>query len=227
MLEYVSLNNCFQIVDETIDILAKVSSGIRSLNISGCPKLKGNFVLRLTNLKRLRTLLMAECDSLIAVSLHNFAQSCPLTLEVIDLSSTNGVVSRVTDDVIVLLSLRLGPNLTKLSLNNCLALTDRSMFELGKNCPNLTHLYLALSAENPDDQYSISDRGIGALAKNGKLLVLDISYRTRITERTLSSLFRCTELKTLTIEGCKKITTAQREKFSAQFPSVIILPFGA
>jgi hypothetical protein len=48
-------------------------------------------------LKRLRTLLMAECDGMTVASLQHFAQTCPISLEVVDLSSSLST-TRVTYD---------------------------------------------------------------------------------------------------------------------------------
>uniref|UniRef100_A0A1J3IH99 F-box/LRR-repeat protein 3 n=1 Tax=Noccaea caerulescens TaxID=107243 RepID=A0A1J3IH99_NOCCA len=169
---------------------------LSSLDLSVCPKLDDDVVLRLAlddtvSTSRLRSLNLSRATGIRARGIDTLARSCQ-SLERVDVSHCWGFGDREAA------ALSAAAGLKELRMDKCLSLSDVGLAWIVVGCSKLNKISLKWCME-------ISDLGIDLLCKKCKdLKSLDVSY-LKITNDSIRSIALLPKLEVLDMVSCSLI----------------------
>ncbi|ESQ32218.1 hypothetical protein EUTSA_v10003812mg [Eutrema salsugineum] len=184
---------------------------LSSLDLSVCPKLDDDVVLRLAldaavSTSRLRSLNLSRATAVRARGLETLARLCH-ALERVDVSHCWGFGDREAAALSVAAGLR------ELTMDKCLGLSDVGLARIVVGCSNLSKISLKWCME-------ISDLGIDLLCKKCKnLKSLDVSY-LKITNDSIRSIALLQKLEVLDMVSCPLIDDAGLQFLENGSPSL-------
>lgn len=176
--------------DPEVLAIARLGS-LKELSISGCDKVTDRSVAELGQLSSLEDLDLSFCNQITSTSLAALAKLPELR------SITLNWCYGITDSGLI--ALGRCRSLQSISLWSCEEITDAAVEALG-SLPNLKNLELPEFAV-------ITDRALLALsAKAKKLESLRLDHLADISDQGVTRLKALEHLRSLTINGCAKIT---------------------
>jgi hypothetical protein len=142
-LRRLSLLGCWQVDGSLLRLMALDGpERLRALNLSGCHEIEDSSVASLargTPMRGLRHLALARCDRVTDAGMLPIVST--MRLHSLDVSSARFAPTRgITDATILKLAQVSGSVLRALHLNGCEGVTDVSLFEVAKCCPQLVTL---------------------------------------------------------------------------------------
>ncbi|KAM6097267.1 LOW QUALITY PROTEIN: F-box and leucine-rich repeat protein 13 [Chlamydotis macqueenii] len=169
---YISTGNN-QITDLSFKLMSKCCPYIWHVHMADCQKITDADLKMISPLKHILALNVADCVS--DGGVRPFAQGSS------------------------------GAKLRELNLTNCILVTDASVTEIAQRCHELTYLNLCY-CEN------VTDAGIEALGNTPSLISIDISG-TSISDTGLRALGRHGKIKELSISRCKNSSDTEIQEF--------------
>ena len=185
------------ITDSTIISIATYCTGLRSLSLQKCFRLKDASVSLLTKTcHRLQWLNISQCRNLTDISIISLSLYCT-QLVVLDVSGIP-----LTDDSILSISTHCS-KLQIINFSECRKLTDISIISISTYCKELQSLDLS-SCEK------ISDTCIIYISTHSLMLrSLDVSFCINLTDHGILTMIRTSiNLQSLAIQGCSGISDA-------------------
>ncbi|MCE5295212.1 MAG: hypothetical protein LLF94_11470 [Chlamydiales bacterium] len=169
------------------------------------------FIPALLGKSDLHSLRVSDCRGFDDWTLQNLATSCPnlLRLTLLTLSITDeGICNLVTKC----------KQLEVLNLDWCYNLSSRTMYAIGKHCPNLREFSISQCSEYTVDGFK------AMLAGCPNLKVLELWSCKTVDDEWIDALCnsKC-ELVTLDIFRCHKVTDAAISRLKARFPSLNLI----
>ncbi|KFK26555.1 hypothetical protein AALP_AA8G263800 [Arabis alpina] len=196
---------------EFLPLLLLKYPNLSSLDLSVCPKLDDDVVLRLAHdgavsTSRLRSLNLSRATAIRARGLETLARICH-ALERVDVSHCFGFGDREAA------ALSAAAGLRDLRMDKCLSLSDVGLARIVLGCSKLNKVSLKWCME-------ISDLGIDLLCKKCKdLKSLDVSY-LKITNDSIRSISLLPKLEVLDMVSCPLIDDAGLELLENASPSL-------
>ena len=202
------LYNCWQIETENVlDIVNIGHPNLQYIDLSFCHKITAPALAALASIPRLKSLRIAACDQLSGPAFLQFVKNCSTELEELDISNRHGTTHGITDTAVVLLTKRCRYYLRILNLDNCVNISDTSLFAIAKNCSSLEQLHIARPLDY-SNKTLITDKGICAVAKaaisSSRLHTLNLSQCRGVSETSISALAKLISLRLLIIKGINK-----------------------
>jgi tetratricopeptide (TPR) repeat protein len=194
-LRRLSLLGCWQVDSSLLRLMALDGpERLRMLNLSGCHEIEDSSVASLAQgmpMRGLRHLALARCDRITDAGMLPIVSM--MRLHSLDVSSARFAPTRgITDVTITKLAHVSGALLRSLLLNGCEGVTDASLAELGKCCPQLSVLEI--------EHFNVM-RAEGSGASGGGNSPATPS-RARITEKgVLALLKQATRLRYVNARG--------------------------
>lgn len=185
------------ITDSTITSIATCCTGLRSLSLQKCFRVRDISMSLLTKACRcLQWLNISQCRNLTDISIISLSLYCT-QLVVLDVSGIP-----ITDDSILSISAHCF-KLQIINFSECRKLTDVSIISISTHCKGLQSLDLS-SCEK------ISDACIIFLSTHSLMLrSLDVSFCIDITDHGILTMIRTSiSLQSLAIQGCTGISDA-------------------
>lgn len=211
-LNSINLSFCKLFTDSGLSALANSYPGLTSLNLEGCTQLSDEGLINLANYcPGLSSLNLSKCQGISEIGLFFLAESCR-GLTSLNLANCSGInVKNLTGDfksfpkltylnlslneltdTILMLFVKLCPELISVDLLSTSNLTDTGVIALAKSCPKLTSLNL-LGCTN------ITESGLNAIAQFcSGLTSLSLDGGNKFTETSLSTIGKlCSGLTSL------------------------------
>ncbi|XP_064905209.1 F-box and leucine-rich repeat protein 13 isoform X2 [Columba livia] len=157
-----------QITDLSFKLMSKCCPYIRHIHVADCHQITDAGLSMISPLKHILVLNVADCIRISDGGVRPFVQGSS------------------------------GTKLRELNLTNCIRVTDASVTEIAQRCHELTYLNLRY-CEN------VTDAGIEALGNISSLISLDVSG-TSISDMGLRALGRQGKIKELSLSECKNIS---------------------
>ncbi|XP_074726008.1 F-box and leucine-rich repeat protein 13 [Strix uralensis] len=164
----VSIEGNSKITDLSFKFMSKYCPYIRHIHMADCQKITDAGLEMISPLKHILVLNVADCIRISDGGVRPFVQGSS------------------------------GTKLRELNLTNCIRVTDASVTEIAQRCHELTYLNLRY-CEN------VTDAGIEALGNMSSLISIDLSG-TSISDMGLKALGRLGKIKELSISECKNIS---------------------
>ncbi|NXC42011.1 DRC6 protein, partial [Penelope pileata] len=164
-----------RITDLSFKLMSKFCPYIRHIHIAGCQKITDIGLKMISQLKYILVLNVADCFRI----------------------SDGGVQLFVRGSS--------GAKLRELNLTNCIHVTDASVTEIAQRCHQLAYLNLH-HCEN------VTDAGIEALGNMSSLMSIDVSG-TSISDVGLKALGRRGKIKQLSLSECKNVSDTGIQEF--------------
>ncbi|XP_026723811.1 dynein regulatory complex subunit 6 [Athene cunicularia] len=171
----VSIEGNSQITDLSFKLMSKFCPYIRHIHVADCQKITDAGLEMISPLKHILVLNIADCIRISDGGIRSFVQGSS------------------------------GTKLRELNLTNCIRVTDLSVTEIAQRCHELTYLNLRY-CEN------VTDAGIEALGNMSSLISIDLSG-TSISDMGLKALGRRGKIKELSVSECKNISDTGIQEF--------------
>lgn len=193
-LKELSLCKCLGVTDEGLSSLVSKHRDLRKLDITCCRKITFVSIDHITNsCTSLISLRMESCVSVPREAFTLIGQRCH-SLEELDLTD-----NEIDDEG--LKSISRCSKLSSLKLGICLNITNEGLTYVGMSCSKLVELDLYRSA-------GVTDSGISAITNGCPILqMINLSYCNDITDSSLISLAKCSNINTFEVRGCPLITS--------------------
>ncbi|KAM6146287.1 LOW QUALITY PROTEIN: F-box and leucine-rich repeat protein 13 [Phoenicopterus ruber ruber] len=169
-----ALKGITKLPDLSFKLMSKCCPYIRHIHMADCQKIT-DAGLKMISLKHILGLNVADCTRISDGGVRPFVQGSS------------------------------GAKLRELNLTNCIHVTDASVTEIAQRCHELTYLNLRY-CEN------VTDAGIEALGNMSSLISIDISG-TSISDMGLRALGRHGKIKELSVSECKSISDTGIQEF--------------
>lgn len=209
-LKEISLSKCSGVTDEGIFSLVSKHKELRKLDITCCRKITSASIDSVTSSCCLLTSLRMESCDLVTKEAFRFIGYRCCFLEELDVTDND------LDDE-GLKSISKCSRLTSLKLGICLNITDEGLKHVGMSCSKLKEvdLYRAMG---------ITDKGIGFIASGCPALeLINIAYCDKVGDASLTSLSKCSRLKSLEMRGCTSITSDGLAAIAAGCRQLVVL----
>ena len=197
-LQRLSISNCWNLTADAISSLfSRTANSLKCLQMNGEIIQNETLELICDNMSLL-TLLDIDCsnvtDKRVLAKMSKFTKLEELVL----------CLPSINFDIILVDITRRNPRLTKLSIDGAI-ITDNSIKCLPDFCPQLE--ILSISSGEVVVNKKITDITCESLCKLKKLRELDLQY-TRIGDKLGEVIDNCTDIESVDIDGCKKVTNA-------------------
>lgn len=197
-----------------------------SLNLSWTNVSRRQISWLIARLPQMKELILSGCSSAAVSALCTC--NCPL-IRCLDLSWVEGLTDSVIRDLLAPPpDSRPGFVETKTRLRQLVEvrlagadISDVSVRLLAHHLPSLSRLDFSHC-------HKVTDMGIAVLgaAKSSRLMVLDVSSCSNITDTSLEALKRCTNLTCLDMRDCMQVTEAACQKFISQSRQMLVFREG-
>jgi F-box/leucine-rich repeat protein 2/20 len=186
-LEKIDLTNCKNITDIGLEYLLRNCKNLHILNITRCHQIITIGMEYIGLLPFLYELILFSCEKITENTLENMLMRCP------NLHSINlGNCQQISDNTLHNLS-KYSKNLKLLNISWCWKITNFGLIEILRNCTKIIELILKYCC-------NINDDSLKSLKNLPDLEILDLSYNSNITDRSLIILgLGCLNLKNINL----------------------------
>lgn len=190
----IGLSKCVGVNNTGIMKLVTGCVNLRILNLTCCHSITDAAISSIANsCKNLVCLKLESCNMITEKSLYQLGSFC-LQLQEVDLTDCCGVNDKGLE------YLSSCTRILCLKLGLCANISDKGLYYIGSNCPNIRDLDLYRCT-------GIGDEGIAALTKGcKKMMKLNLSYCSGITDRGMGYICCLEELSDLEMRGLEKVT---------------------